>query len=852
MIRMRSLGLVLILAFCLRGQSNCRVYPVSWGATPVAVSGMGVSGVSLAASSLATDAAGNIYVAERDFHRVLRISPNGQLTVVAGTGKKGAAGANPGEDLRFPSSIAVSTGGELYIGEEANRVRRVRADGKLEVVLGIGRPGVRPAGGSAKDMVLRVPTHLSFDEQGNLYVVDSANLRVLRVDPQGQVQEFKAPAAPMQALPLGNGRLLVVLSGGGAGVLGVGGDFVRFRVGGFDGSLTRRSNGDFILSSRSTLFRWNGTGEPEVLRELSSDLDGLLLTGSSDGSFIVGGVNGGLYRLPASGSATALSAAGLSAPTFTGDASTYALGGVRTIPNGQGRQLFLAGLSRIVEVKGLRIEVLAGGGSRSPSVGTSATQASLNIQGVTVASNGDLLIYAFNVNRVFRVDSAGLLVDPVAGKAFGLRNRGLTGDASRLQLRDGQLIGLATGPEPGSSQLPAGTSETRLKVYSLTDGSVRDIAIPNSSRLDSDRNGRVLLMGDIPQPVRAIGSDGSLSEVSDFELQDSAVRSFAAAGKTYFVGQSVFRQDEEGRLFRVLAPNQSDLYEPRFHSMVKEGSDGAILLSSSGPTIWRLENMSQCEQQALPYFGSAGRIVASASYADADRVSPNQLISIFAENMDASLAPEEFYGVGRVGIAHELYPSFGFGFPGQRDLANLVLSPFVIVRNQASFIVSAEDWNFSNVESNFYMDVEDVRFRYPGTVKGVAATPALYVLGSARDGLAAAVNQDGSIHSTANGATRGAVVMLFGSGFGPVTGLSTDFWLTVGTQAKPVLPIQVRIGGRDAEVLYAGMSPGLILGLWQINVRIPMESALGEVGVEVLAGAESTGTRQKVTLQIAP
>jgi uncharacterized protein (TIGR03437 family) len=85
---------------------------------------------------------------------------------------------------------------------------------------------------------------------------------------------------------------------------------------------------------------------------------------------------------------------------------------------------------------------------------------------------------------------------------------------------------------------------------------------------------------------------------------------------------------------------------------------------------------------------------------------------------------------------------------------------------------------------------------------------------------ALALNEDGSINSPSNPAPRGSVLALFGTGAGQtsppaITGVPA-------AAAAPGLPASVTVGGRDAEVLYAGPAPTL-LGVTQINIRIPAD-----------------------------
>ena len=99
-------------------------------------------------------------------------------------------------------------------------------------------------------------------------------------------------------------------------------------------------------------------------------------------------------------------------------------------------------------------------------------------------------------------------------------------------------------------------------------------------------------------------------------------------------------------------------------------------------------------------------------------------------------------------------------------------------------------------------------------------TPAIFTLGDAGMGQGAILNQDYTTNSPSNPATRGSIVVLYGTGFGmldsqPVDGKIAD--RAVNTQ----LGVTASIAGVSAEVTYAGAAPGLVAGVVQVNVRVP-------------------------------
>lgn len=107
------------------------------------------------------------------------------------------------------------------------------------------------------------------------------------------------------------------------------------------------------------------------------------------------------------------------------------------------------------------------------------------------------------------------------------------------------------------------------------------------------------------------------------------------------------------------------------------------------------------------------------------------------------------------------------------------------------------------------------------TVPMDVASPGLFLRGATQ---VAALNQDNSINSAQNPAATGTVIQLFATGPGPVPGGPTDGNAPTGAVATPYKPRVVINPASgfvpDQDVTYSGLAPGLV-GVWQINVRIP-------------------------------
>ena len=136
----------------------------------------------------------------------------------------------------------------------------------------------------------------------------------------------------------------------------------------------------------------------------------------------------------------------------------------------------------------------------------------------------------------------------------------------------------------------------------------------------------------------------------------------------------------------------------------------------------------------------------------------------------------------------------------------------------------------------------------PVSVAVTAASPALFTQNSQGWGPAAALNQDYRLNTASNPADRGSIVILYATGEG-MTDQAVDGSVGAAPLPRPVLPITVTVGGKPAEVLYAGGAPGLVAGVMQINIRIPGDAPAGE-GVMVVVDAGDIAGARWVTLAV--
>lgn len=151
--------------------------------------GPGSAARFIAPASVAGGTAGDIYVADSGNSTIRKITPDGLVMTLAGMPGMlgGADGTGSAARFRLPYGVAVDIAGNVYVADTGNStIRKIAPSGEVTTLAGLaGNPGMTD--GPAVVARLNQPGGLAVDGSGNVYVADTANSAIRRIDPTGMV-----------------------------------------------------------------------------------------------------------------------------------------------------------------------------------------------------------------------------------------------------------------------------------------------------------------------------------------------------------------------------------------------------------------------------------------------------------------------------------------------------------------------------------------------------------------------------------------------------------------------------------------------------------------------------------------
>lgn len=833
------------------------------------VAGSGVSGSSgdggpalearfISPVGIAAGPDGSLYIADEAAAVVRRVAPDGTIAIFAGTGEEGTEGEDgPAAEAQLvdPTDVAVDAAGNVYITDSfADRVVVVGADGMLRRFAGTGRFGYSGDGGQAALARLFDPSALAIGPNGAVYIADSTNEVIRRVDADGIIRTvvgtgqagfFGDGGAPLQAR-LDNPSALAVDENG---VLYIGDDNNRVR------------SVNFTTGIITTIA---GTGDPNFDGEGPSTERSLepvgLAAAPGGGVYVAAGLDNHLL-LVRDGETTIV--AGRS--HFSGDgglATEASLGLVAGIESGS---LLLADSGnnrvRLINDSGF-IDTVAGDGSGdSIGDGGPALEAGVPPADMLREPDGSLLILDANgfLRRVRpdgtiqRVAGDGQLRlgNPAEGVPASQSSLGIPHDLDRDS--EGNIYILQTifndtffGPLPESIVRrinPAGRIQTVLGGGDSANENVLALqaAIPISFSFAVGPNGRICYADSLRFRLRCLDPDGIVRTVSGpagaSPLTPEGMQQIVpviAAGIDIDSEGTIFFSDTATDRIRLIGADGA--------SVSIAGTGDAGFSGDGGPALAaKLHNPDQLlvdSEGRISFFDSQNwrirRLTPSA---------PAVLVSAVANAASFTSGPT---------AAEAIVSLFGAQLAAVTEVATELPLPTMLSGVTVDVVDNAGETRAARL---FFISAGQINLEIPaGTAPGPAmlrvtspagvgelaiaietVAPGLFAINATGEGVAAAA----AIRVAADGAQT--VAQVFDASQTPIAAAPIDLGpegeqvvlLLFGTGIRGASTVEVAMNGEAAQVLGFAAQPDFV-GLDQINAIIPRSLiGAGEVTIVV-------------------
>ncbi len=174
---------------------NGQVSTIAGNGTTGTTDGVGSAARFRSPHGITLDGAGNIYVADEGNHRIRKITPQGEVSTLAGSRRGFADGSGAAAQFNDPIDITTDNSGNLYVADRDNhRIRKIDPSGMVTTLAGTDSAGYVDGNGSSARFSF--PQGVAIDRNGNVYVADSENHRIRKVNPNGQVSTLAGNGVP--------------------------------------------------------------------------------------------------------------------------------------------------------------------------------------------------------------------------------------------------------------------------------------------------------------------------------------------------------------------------------------------------------------------------------------------------------------------------------------------------------------------------------------------------------------------------------------------------------------------------------------------------------------------------------
>ncbi len=604
-------------------------------------------------SAVAYDASGNLYIADRDYDRVRKVSPDGIITTVAGTGLRGFNGdGGPATEAELyqPYDVEVGVDGSVYIADYGNhRVRRVDPAGIITTVAGNGSTVANGDGIPATEMTISGPIGLALGPAGLLHISDYTLHRVVRVDASGIAHyevgtgsgAYSGDGGPATAARIRNPRGLDFQADGSLLIA----DYSNHRVRRVapDGTIST------ILGTGSSSH--SGDGGPATSAAVPTPT---AVAVAPTGEIYVASYGSHRIRVidPGTGIVTTFTGNGTSGVAPNGTAITGAAVrnpmGVAIDPGGD--LVFAAPVNNLVRsTAGGVIRTIAGGpspGSRIFNGDGPGLSTILSVpRGISISPEGDIVFADAGSNRVRRILPDGRVVTLAGNGSNTYNGSGLPGLATGIY----SPYDVAHGPN-GTIYLTEVSGNRVRRIES--DGTVSLLAGDGVAGFSGD--GGPALLGRFASPRGiAVAGDGTVY-IADYSNQrirriapDGTLSTFAGTGTAGFSGDGgpAVAAELNNPNDIALGPDGSlyiaDLSNNRIRRVTPDGTISTF--AGTGLTTWNADDLSALATN-LPgprsiSFDSSGQLYVAAGVRIV-RIDTNGVAHEFAGTGGSAITPD--------------------------------------------------------------------------------------------------------------------------------------------------------------------------------------------------------------------
>ncbi len=570
---------------------------------------------------VAVDAAGNLYIADSNNEAVRKVDVHGIITTVAGDGKcchSGDGGPATSAELASPDSVALDAAGNLYIAERgADRVRKVAANGIITTVAGNGKRGYSGDGGPATSAELH-PDGIAVDTAGNLYISDGADYVIRKVDVHstittaaGSGREYSGDGGPATGAQLYGPE--------GAAVDAAGDIYIADTV----DNVVRRVATDGTITTAAGGVNWGYSGDGGPATSAGIDLPAGVATDAAGNLYIADELDN-VIRKVANGTITTV--AGTGDYDFSGDggpATSAELNMPQGVAVDAAGNLYIADTYnyrvRKVAVDGTITTVAGNGTAGFSGDGGPATGAQLNAPaGVAVDLAGNLFIADCGNNRVREVAPNGTITT-VAGNGTG----GYAGDGGpAISAQLNSPSGVAA--DGAGSLYVADTCNHRIRKVAI-DGTITTVAGTGTAGYSGDGGSATVAQLNYPYGV-AVDAAGRIY-IADTD--NNVIRLLVPQGTSSLLSVSVtqpaaFTPGQTGATYSVAVSNAAGAGPTGGTVTVSEIVPTGLTLVSMSGTGWNCSGNTCTRSDVLQPGSSFPPITVTVNVA-AD--APSQVIS---------------------------------------------------------------------------------------------------------------------------------------------------------------------------------------------------------------------------------